>query len=140
MGSSLHYLPSLPDTQAIRSLRARYPIGTCLRIAGPPPPPPPQTTTTTDGSIPNLMERLERLAYRQETSSPDAAPFNLYTVEPTEAGSIYRATSGYLRWFASFYGVSIDQVPTPRSSTALADGEPAPVKARPRNRRTTSPP
>jgi hypothetical protein len=134
MGSSLHSLPSLPDTQAIRSLRARYPIGTCLRIAGP------QTTTTTDGSIPNLMERLERLAYRQETSSSDAAPFNLYTVEPTEAGSIYRATSGYLRWFASFYGVSIDQVPTPRSPTALADGEPEPIKDRPRNRRTTSPP
>jgi hypothetical protein len=86
------------------------------------------------------MGRLERLAFRQGTTSQDATPFDLYTVEFTEAGSIHRATSGYLRWFASFYGVSIDQVSSPRSPTAVADGEPAPVKARPRNRKKSSPP
>ena len=127
-------LPSSLDTSDIRRLRALFPIGNCQRIAGPPLPPPAQTEALrNEGPVPYLLERLERLAYGKKASGGNPPPVETYRTEPGPAGDVYRATASYLRWYSSQYGVEIDQVPTPRSPTAVSTEEQAPVGDRSRD-------
>lgn len=127
-------LPSSLDSSDIRRLRALFPIGNCQRIAGPPLPPPAQTEALrNEGPVPYLLERLERLAYGERTTSGNPPPVETYRTEPGSAGDVYRATAGYLRWYSSQYGIDIDQVPTPRSPAVVPAEEQAPAGDRPRD-------
>ncbi len=121
-------LPSSLDSSDIRRLRALFPIGNCQRIAGPPLPPPAQTEALrNEGPVPYLLERLERLAYGERASGGNPPPVETYRTEPGASGDVYRATSGYLRWYSSQYGVEVDQVQTPRSPVVVPAEEQTPA-------------
>jgi len=110
---------------SVASVRSHFPIGECLRIQGP-------ATIKTEikeaGPLdylpPNLMERLELLAYGQKAVIRNRAPIEAYTTEPSEAGIIYRATAEFVRWHNAHYGTTDDRVPTPRTETPISAGEP----------------
>ena len=113
-------LISSSSGSSVASVRSHFPIGDCLRIQGP------ATIKTEETEVgpldylpPNLMERLERLAYGNGTTTGNPPPLKTYRTEPAQAGDVYRATSDYLRWYSRQYGIQIDQVPTPRSAAAI---------------------
>lgn len=118
-------LISSSNGSSVASVRQHFPIGDCLRIQGP-------ATIKTEiaeaGPLdylpPNLMERLEFLAYGQKAVIRNRAPLEAYTTEPSEAGIIYRATGDYVRWFNAHYRVADDRVAAPRAETPISAGEP----------------
>jgi len=119
---------------SVANVRRRYPIGDCLRIQGP-------ATIRAEATEagphdylpPNLMERLERLAYGHHAISRNRAPLETYTTLPTEAGTLVRATDQFVRWFNACYGTADDRVPTPRTEAAVSAGEQGPDEHKPKH-------
>lgn len=115
-------------------MRSHFPIGDCLRIQGP-------ATIKTEikevGPLdylpPNLMERLEFLAYGQKAVIRNRAPIEAYTTEPSEAGIIYRATAEFVRWHNAHYGIADDRVSAPGTETPISAGEPGKDEPKPTN-------
>lgn len=127
---------------SVASVRSHFPIGDCLRIQGPATI---KTAETEAGPLdylpPNLMERLEFLAYGQKAVIRNRAPIEAYTTESSEAGIIYRATAEFVRWHNTHYGIADDRVPTPRTETPISAGEPRKDEPKPqhwRNKRVNS--
>lgn len=127
-------LTSSSNGSSVANVRQHYPIGDCLRIQGPATI---KTEITEAGPLdylpPNLMERLEFLAYGQKAVIRNRAPLEAYTTESSETGIIYRATSDYVRWFNAHYGVTDDRVAAPRAEVALPAGEPGKDEPKPQH-------
>ena len=135
-------LTSNSSGSSVANVRSHFPIGDCLRIQGP-------ATIKTEiaeaGPLdylpPNLMERLEFLAYGQKAVIRNRAPIEAYTTEPSEAGIIYRATGEFVRWHNAHYGIADDRVAAPRAEVTFPAGEPGKDAPKPehwRNKRMKS--
>ena len=127
---------------SVASVRSHFPIGDCIRIQGPATIKPEVTEAgPLDYLPPNLMERLEFLAYGQKAVIRNRAPIEAYTTESSEAGIIYRATAEFVRWHNAHYGIADDRVSAPGTQAVVPTGEPRKDEPKPqhwRNKRMNS--